>query len=110
MPDTHAVCAPLNSKELHDIEENLKALTESNLSDIEKAKVGVEIHIDELRKDLLTTVEQHRKQVIAVQHQNIQKIRQIEEELKESKVGYNEFLEEIETFLKDASLQDLIIS
>ena len=42
-------------------------------------------------------------------HQNIQKIRQIEE-LKESKVGYNEFLEKIETFLKDASLQDLIIS
>ena len=97
-------------KELDDIEENLKALVESNLSDIEKAKFEVEKHIDELRKNLLTRVEQHRKQVITVHHQNIQKIRQIEEELKESKVGYNEFLEKIETFLKDASLQYLIIS
>ena len=73
-------------KELDDIEENLKALVESNLSDIEKAKSEVEKHINVLRKNLLTRVERHRKQVITVQHQNIQKIRQIEEELKESKV------------------------
>ena len=76
--------------------------------DIDKAKAEVEKHIGELRNTLLSRAQHYRQQITSNQFETLQKIRNTEEILKRSKGQYDKLHAELDTFVKDSSIHDLV--
>lgn len=94
--------------ELNAVENKLKELALNNMEKIDEAKIAADKHLDVVRKDLAERAEKHRKKVLTVQYENIQKIRDTEEKIKHSKAKYDAFYTDVDAFVKSASLHDLL--